>query len=291
MSAKLPGKGGEKSRRFWRYFTSVLIVVGVIATLVPIVMNTISRYAQRASEARWRESVEKAERSNKAIKAVSERSLTVSGDGFAPHSEVSVAFDGTPVATGRSDPQGRASIKFTVPESAGVGIHTVTMRGVNLDGTPLTLTANVTIRSTALSGGMQATSGEEIAFLVIDVIGLRTGVRNTATWSNLVKGPAYVPETAAIGQPGTALIAGHRTMYGAPFANLDRLKAGDKIKLYTKDSLYVYEVTGNLVVKPTDMESLKPGGKPHLVLSTCEPKYFSTSRLLVLADLKEAFSF
>ena len=46
---------------------------------------------------------------------------------------------------------------------------------------------------------------------------------------DLKKGPGHYPNTPMPGQEGNAAIAGHRTTYGAPFYNLDELKADDKI--------------------------------------------------------------
>lgn len=274
----------------WRYLFDILIVVGLLGVLVPLGVSGFSRYSQKASESRWQPIIEKAERLKKARPIASVGMLAASGDGFAPNSAVSVSFDGARVATGKADGQGRISVQFRAPDGAGPGLHMIMLRGVTSDGTPLTLTANTSLGSAVLAG-LGIPSGREIAFLRIDAIGVKTGVREDATWSSLVKGPAHVVGTAPIGELGTTLISGHRTMFAAPFSNLDKVKKGDTIKLYTKSAIYEYRVTGNRIANPTDMSDVAEGGSPRLVLSTCEPRFYSTSRLLVLADLAKEYSY
>lgn len=285
-------KSADKSRRFWSRLTSAVVIAGVVGLTTPLAVSAWSFLGQKSSEARWLGLVKRAELSKKAAAkpAALEKTLTASGDGFAPKSEVSVSFDGASAALGHADERGHASIKFAVPKGAEPGIHSVTMRGVTPDGAPLILTANVTIRQASYSD-VQLTSGEEVAFLVIDAIGVRSAVREGASWSNLARGPVRVSGTAPIGSPGTTLISGHRTMYTAPFSNLDKLKPGDVIKLYTKDSLYVYKVVRSRAVSPENAADIKAVGEPKLVLSTCEPKYFSTKRLLVIAELEKTYSY
>lgn len=285
-------EGLKKKRRFRHYALNVLAIAGTIGIMVPISSSVFSIYASKQAENNWRKSIEKAAHSKRSKTLSSwNQTLTVNGKGFSPNSEVAVDLDDKPVAKGQADAQGAIQIRFKVPVNTLQGIHTVKMRGITPDGTPLILTANVTVGFTAAQTNIPLSKDDEIAFLSIDAIGVKTGVREGASWLNLVKGAVHVAGTSALGQPGTTLISGHRTTYAAPFGNLDRLKPGDLIKLYTKDSLYVYKVTGNRVVSPTNMEDVQPVGPPRLILSTCEPKYSAASRLLIIAELKEAYAF
>lgn len=281
-----------KSRRLWSLVTSAIVLMGAVAVAAPLAVSAWSFLGQKSSQERWLGFVERAEKSKKPAEkpAALARTLTASGDGLAPKSEVSVSFDGAFETLGHADERGHASIKFEVPRGAGPGIHSVTMRGVAQDGAPLVLTANVTIGQASYPD-VRLTSGEEVAFLVIDAIGVRSAVREGASWPNLARGPVRVSGTAPIGSPGTTLISGHRTMYTAPFSNLDKLKPGDLIKLYTKNSLYAYKVVRRRAVSPENTEDIEAFGEPKLVLSTCEPKYFSTKRLLVIAKLTKVYSY
>ena len=99
------------------------------------------------------------------------------------------------------------------------------------------------------------------------------------------------------GQEGTAAIAGHRTTYGAPFGPLDGLAKGDVIQLTTFQGSFDYIVDQDpFAVDPHDFSVLdavpdpeNPGHfEPRLTLSTCNPKFSASQRLIVQAHLKLA---
>ena len=85
------------------------------------------------------------------------------------------------------------------------------------------------------------------------------------------------------------MVSGHRTTHGAPFFNTDKLTAGDAIIVETKDTWYVYRVTGEDVVDPSDIGVVlpvpgRPGERPTqklLTFTTCDPKYSASHRRIV----------
>src|SRR5438477_417483 len=86
--------------------------------------------------------------------------------------------------------------------------------------------------------------------------------------------------------PGRVGIAGHRTTYLHPFFNLDQVRPGDTIQLLTGFGTYRYAVTRNFVLpEATAGVVLRQTSRPTLVLTTCNPKYASSQRLIVEADL------
>lgn len=103
----------------------------------------------------------------------------------------------------------------------------------------------------------------------------------------LKKGPGHMVGTALPGQPGNAVISGHRTTYGRPFFDFDLLVPGDRIEIETAIGVHVYEVDDTFVVDPTDVwvTDEKPGG--WLTFTTCEPKFSARERLIVTAKLVE----
>jgi sortase A len=108
--------------------------------------------------------------------------------------------------------------------------------------------------------------------------------------SALKKGPTHYPDSAdpwdGTGRVG---IAGHRTTYLHPFLDLDRVDRGDKIKLVTQHGTFVYRVDSNFVVPEAGSGVvLRQTKRPTLVLTTCDPKYSSSHRLIVTASLVEA---
>lgn len=78
-------------------------------------------------------------------------------------------------------------------------------------------------------------------------------------------------------------IAGHRTTYLHPFWSIDRLRAGDVIRLQTRFGTYTYEVTKTQVVLPSATWVLQQTREPTLVLTACTPRFSATHRLIVFA--------
>lgn len=105
--------------------------------------------------------------------------------------------------------------------------------------------------------------------------------------SDLRNGAGHMPHTPLPGQPGNAVISGHRTTYGAPFHDLDKLSAGDRLEVETAIGVHVYEVRESLVVQPTDIWVTAPREGAWLTLTTCNPKFSSRERLVVFAELVE----
>lgn len=89
------------------------------------------------------------------------------------------------------------------------------------------------------------------------------------------------------GESGRVIVSGHRTTYGAPFYDLDRLEPGDEIIIEAKwgSGRFVYEVTDDRIVSPHSSEVVTPGVEPELVLTTCNPKFSAAERLVVFSRL------
>lgn len=102
---------------------------------------------------------------------------------------------------------------------------------------------------------------------------------------DLRNGAGHMPTTPLPGQPGNAVISGHRTTYGAPFHELDELIPGDLIEIETAIGVHVYEVRESLIVRPTELwvTGERPGA--WLTLTTCHPKYSARQRLIVFAEM------
>lgn len=128
-------------------------------------------------------------------------------------------------------------------------------------------------------------SGEELAFLRIPEIGVDEVLFEGVDVETLRKGPGHMPGTPLPGQPGNAVISGHRTTYGRPFFDLDLLSPGDRIEVSTATGTHVYSVREIHVVQPTDVwvAADRPGG--WLTLTTCNPKFSARQRLVVWAEM------
>jgi sortase A len=129
--------------------------------------------------------------------------------------------------------------------------------------------------------------GGAIDELTIPAIGLDTFVVNGVSEQDLMLGPGHYPGTALPGQFGNVAIAGHRTTYGAPFYALDALRMGERILVTSRiGRRYLYRVSrAPFVVPPSDTAVLAPTSTAELTLTTCTPRYWATSRLVVVARL------
>jgi|GEM_PF-1109888 len=128
-------------------------------------------------------------------------------------------------------------------------------------------------------------SSEAVARLIIPAIDVDQTVVDDVTVTALRKGPGHYPATAFPGQAGNAAIAGHRTTYGAPFINLDRLVAGDSIFVTTAQGVFEYRVDGQSIVDPEDLSVLADSGENQLTMITPHPKYTNRERLVVVSTL------
>lgn len=105
------------------------------------------------------------------------------------------------------------------------------------------------------------------------------------TIRNLRSGAGHMPWTPLPGQPGNAVISGHRTTYGAPFHELDELVPGDIIEVETAIGLHTYAVDEVIIVGPRELWVTDPREGSWLTLTTCNPKFSSRQRLVVFAEL------
>lgn len=128
-------------------------------------------------------------------------------------------------------------------------------------------------------------TGEAFAFIRIPKIEVDQVVFAGTDTRTLRSGPGHMKGTPVPGQPGNAVISGHRTTYGSPFHNLDLLQAGDRIEVETFSGTHVYEVRELQIVQPTDVWVTHHRDGGWLTLTTCHPKFSARERLIVFAEL------
>ena len=107
-----------------------------------------------------------------------------------------------------------------------------------------------------------------------------------ATSNKLEYGPGYILGTSLPGSGGNFAIAGHRTTYGAPFGNLDKVQMGETIIFQTNTNQYEYRVIDVKIVSPEDNYVLENYGDDRITLTTCHPKFSSRQRLVVIGQLE-----
>jgi sortase A len=140
--------------------------------------------------------------------------------------------------------------------------------------------------------------GKGFAFLRIPRLGKKfdvpviEGVRS----QDLSRGVGHYTSTARPGEVGNFAIAGHRATNGEPFRDLDQVRRGDHLVVETETTWYTYVVDRTRIVEPTDVWVLDPvPGRPKatptkqlLTLTTCNPRWASTQRLIVFSHLEES---
>ena len=124
---------------------------------------------------------------------------------------------------------------------------------------------------------------------------LAEGVDVEKVLNNQVTGIGRYSETALLGQIGNFAVAAHRTTYGAPFGDVDKLRIGDRIYVETEEGWYVYRFRNIEYVYPTQVAVLNPVPQLQidakdriLTMTTCHPKLSAAERLIAYA-LFESF--
>ncbi len=139
--------------------------------------------------------------------------------------------------------------------------------------------------------------GKGFAFLHIPRLGKHwtVPVVEGVDLPDLARGVGHYPDTARPGQVGNFAVAGHRATNGEPFATLDRVRPGDVVVAETRSRWFSYVVDRTEIVEPDSTWVLdpvpgKPGAtptQPLLTLTTCNPRWASTQRLIVFGHLQE----
>lgn len=125
--------------------------------------------------------------------------------------------------------------------------------------------------------------GVPVAVLEIPTLGLHQVVVEGTTSGALMRGPGHRRDTVLPGQAGVSVLLGRSGLYGAPFGELTRLRAGDEIVVTTGQGRSTYAVSG--VRLSTDPVPPPSGSAATLTLSTADPPLAPTRSLLLTADL------
>ena len=129
-----------------------------------------------------------------------------------------------------------------------------------------------------------------IGILRIGKIDLELPVVDGVTKSKLKVAIGRVPRTAAIGEIGNAVIAGHRSYtYGKYFNRLGEIVVGDMIEYQAKDGgMMHFEVYQIRTIMPGDQSAFRqPKDSAEITLYTCTPIRVANRRLLIHAKLIE----
>jgi sortase A len=138
--------------------------------------------------------------------------------------------------------------------------------------------------------------GRPFAIMYIPRLGFtwnKPVLEGTAT-GTLKKGLGHYAETAQLGQRGNFAVAGHRRTHGDPFKDFPELRRGDAVVLTDGTTWFTYRIDkGPYKTVPSDIEVIDPVPRTsgytrsgrYLTLTTCDPEWGHSHRLIVWAHL------
>ncbi|WP_030259380.1 class E sortase [Streptomyces violens] len=138
--------------------------------------------------------------------------------------------------------------------------------------------------------------GEPFAVMYIPRFGrdwAKPVLEGTAT-GTLQKGLGHYARTARLGATGNFAVAGHRRTYGDPFKDFPRLRPGDPVVISDGTTWFTYRIDKRPyrtlpsdigVIDPVPRASGYDGPGRYLTLTTCEPEWGHSHRLIAWAHL------
>jgi sortase A len=105
-------------------------------------------------------------------------------------------------------------------------------------------------------------------------------------WEQLKKGVAQHIPSVDPGQEGNLVLSAHNDIFGEIFRDLDKLKPGDEIIVFTNQRSYTYVVVQSQVVEPTQVEVMAPTRESAVTLVSCYPYLVDNQRIVITAHLQ-----
>jgi sortase A len=131
------------------------------------------------------------------------------------------------------------------------------------------------------------TPGPEQAIRIqIPAIGVDAPVVQGDGWEQLKKGVGQHLGSANPGEWSNVVLSAHNDIFGEIFRDLDRLRPGDLVILFTNQRSYTYVIVDTKVVEPTAVEVMAPTSQPTTTLISCYPYLKDDKRIVVIARLQ-----
>lgn len=127
---------------------------------------------------------------------------------------------------------------------------------------------------------------EQANRIQIPAIGVDAPIVQGDGWEQLKKGVGQHIGSANPGDKGNVVLSAHNDIFGEIFRDLDRLKPGDEITIYTNQRAYTYVVSESQVVEPTHVEVMENTSQPTLTLISCYPYLVDDQRIAVTSRLQ-----
>jgi sortase A len=131
-------------------------------------------------------------------------------------------------------------------------------------------------------------SPEQAVRIQIPAISVDAPVIQGDGWEQLKKGVGQHAGTPNPGQNGNMVFAAHNDVFGEIFRDLDKLKTGDSVTIFTNLRKYTYVINQNRIVLPSQVEVMAPTSDSVLTLISCYPYMIDNRRIVVSAVLKSS---
>jgi sortase A len=105
-------------------------------------------------------------------------------------------------------------------------------------------------------------------------------------WEQLKKGVGQHIGTANPGEKGNLVLSAHNDIFGEIFRDLDKLKPGDTVTLFTSQRAYTYVITSSRIVEPDQVEVMSSTREATVTLISCWPYLVDDQRIAVTARLQ-----
>jgi sortase A len=103
----------------------------------------------------------------------------------------------------------------------------------------------------------------------------------------LKKGVGQHTGSANPGKNGNLVLSAHNDVFGEIFRNLDRLKTGDEVVVFSNQHKFVYVVRQVDIVEPTRVDVMDQTKEASLTLISCYPYMVDNKRIVVSAAFQE----
>jgi len=130
-------------------------------------------------------------------------------------------------------------------------------------------------------------SPEQAIRLQIPALDIDAPVVQGDGYEQLKKGVGQHIGSPNPGQQGNIVLSAHNDVFGEIFRDLDRLKPGDEVILFTSSRTYTYIVRQTQIVAPTQVEVMAPSLEPVVTLISCYPYMVDDKRIVVITYLPE----
>jgi sortase A len=123
--------------------------------------------------------------------------------------------------------------------------------------------------------------------LQIPAIGVDHPVVQGDGWEQLKKGIGQHIGSPNPGEQGNLVLSAHNDVFGEIFRDLDKLKPGDEIIVFTSQRTFTYSVQQSQIVEPTQVEVMAPSQEPVVTLISCYPYLVDDKRYVITAYLQD----